>query len=143
MYYRRLKRACFSKDLNLGIYDLIAFLRKLPQDAYLTDVGSDYSLHCCYFVFHSSEWDEIPYGQVIPTIDNWITSDDIASARAFDPSHMLDALRYAFPTTIDADGNKFQVAVDDAINQYNNHCICDLKYTGAKFHNPGCPMKKV
>lgn len=122
--YRRLKRIALSMDLQLEKFELIAFLRKLPDDAKLMGVGEDFSQGCSYLVFHSEEWSVVHEGSQLPTFDPWINRAETEEAKTVGPGEP---------------GFNYGELEQRILAQ----CICDLAYTGARYHNKDCPLKSL
>lgn len=123
---RRLKRVAFSSGLNPGKFDLIAFLRKLPDDAKLIAVGEDLGAGCSYLLFHSSEWDIVYEGYQLPYFEPWVTTIETVEAREPTPKETnlgVEPIKYPNYETLMA------------------LCECDLKYTGQTHHRPACPLR--
>lgn len=120
----RLKRVAFSVANDTSKYQLIAMMRKLPNDAELVRVGNELADGCDYMVFYSSEWDLVPEGQLVPYFSPWISWSDLEDAR----TQLVDTI----PNPLEW--------VRDKITE---SCICDLAYTGERYHRTDCPIGRI
>jgi hypothetical protein len=128
---RRLRRMAIDFDVLLSKWELIAFLRKLPDDAEIIRMGEDFSAGASYIVIYSESFDEIQPGQAIPYYDVWVSHAELEAER----TQAENVARFESP---------YPTIRPDHLSQggFILICTCDLKYTGARTHRSDCPMRK-
>lgn len=129
---RRLKKVSFYGDLPVSKYELIALLRKLPEDAKLTDTAKVYEENKSALYFESKEWDRVSASDIIPEWIVWVTTADMEDAKASVEAGEVLSVNGAQPPILTAHDPNTPAWTPPV-------CPCDLAYTGEKTHKPICP----
>lgn len=108
------------------------FLSKLPPDVRLKDLHYDEGLRLLKLKLHSMTYDVVPPGSTIPDERIDISYSDLERFKA---AHAT-ALQYPVPAWTPPYG-----ASTEGIPSAPRHtdCVCDMAYTGLRYHKSGCP----
>lgn len=74
---RRKKILVFGRDTGISKWEMLAFLRKLPEDAYVARVDYDVTRQESVMVIASETFPEVADGEMYPYLDLYITRHDL------------------------------------------------------------------
>jgi hypothetical protein len=126
---RRYMRVEMSFDQEVGKFELIAVLRRLPEDAKIIRMAEDCFSGTYWIMIESASFDPVPEGYRVPTFNPILTREaiEVEKAKAFVDAHPSEM---QLPPGFKLDLEKL----------IGGKCICDLAYTGAKRHRKDCPQ---